>query len=189
MPALWRCFPWDPDAAPGEPFSASYLAPGQTVGRFDLHDQPPVRYLAESPDHAIGEVLAAFRGTVFRAAYLRQQNRPLALAEVTLAASIAARIVDCTDPDVLAARGIRPDELAHHDRVRTQAISRRLHEGGDVAGLRWWSALTGAWHGLVVFTDREAPGDVTFGRPRELRADDADLWRALEVLGIIRYRR
>ncbi len=148
-----------------------------------------MRYLAESLDHAIGEVLAAFRGTVFRPAYLRQQNRPLALADVTLTGSIAARIVDCTDPGVLAARGIRPDELAHHDRVRTQAIARRLHRGGDVAGLRWWSALTGAWHSLVVFTDREAPGDVTFGTPRELRADDADLGRALEVLGIIRYRR
>ena len=60
MAILWRCFPWDRDAAAGAPYSASYLTPGQTAGRFDLQDHPPVRYLAESADHAIGEVLAPF---------------------------------------------------------------------------------------------------------------------------------
>lgn len=168
----------------GDPFSASYLATGQSVGRFDLHDDPPVRYLAESPEHAIGEVLAPFRGTQFRPAYLRQQGHALALVEVTLGTSLAARIIDCTDPEALSAHGLRPDELAHHDRVRTQRIARRLHDDGDAAGLRWWSALTGAWHSVVVFTDRELPSDVAFGPPREVAPDDDDLGRAFEMLGI-----
>jgi len=43
---MWRCLPWDPDAAEGAAFSASYVGRGQTIGRFDLHDRPPVRYLA-----------------------------------------------------------------------------------------------------------------------------------------------
>lgn len=183
---LWRCFPWDPRAALGVPFSASYLATGQSVGRFDLHDDPPVRYLAESPEHAIGEVVAPFRGTQFRPAFLRQQGHSLALVEVTLGASLAARIIDCTDPDVLSAHALRPDELAHHDRVRTQRIARRLHDAGDAAGLRWWSALTGAWHSVVVFTDRELSGDVVFGSPRKLAPNDDDLVRAFELLGIRR---
>jgi hypothetical protein len=106
------------------------------------------------------------------------------MVNVTLSASIAARIVDCTDPDVLAARGIRPDDLAHHDRSHTQAIARRLHDAADVAGLRWWSALTGAWHTVVIFTDRESPGDVTFGSPRHLAPDDEDVKRALDLIGI-----
>ena len=192
MPAAprpgWRCFPWDPDARSGAPFSAPYLVPGQTVGRFDLHDRPPVRYLAESPEHALGETLAAFRGTTFRPAYLRQRGHALALVEVTLSPTLVGRIADCTDPAVLAALALRPDDLAHHDRTLTQAIARRLHERGAAtgapAGLRWWSALTGAWHTTVVFTDRERPGEVAFGEPRPVQARDPAVVRAMSVLGI-----
>jgi hypothetical protein len=162
--------------------------PGQTVGRFDLQDRPPVRYLAESPEHAIGEVLSPFRGTDFRPAYLHQFGRRLALVAVTLAPALVDRIPDCTDPAVLGALGLRPDELAHHDRTVTQGIARRLHArgaaSGDPAGLRWWSALTGAWHTIVVFTDRERAGEVTFGAPRALGGTDAEVIRALGVLGI-----
>lgn len=184
----WRCFPWDSTAPDGTPFSGSYLPPGQTIGRFDLHDRPPVRYLAESPDHALGESLGPFRGTRFRPAYLRQGGHQLALVEVTLAPSLVGRIADCTDPEVLRALGLRPDELAHHDRSLTQAIARRLHDlgatTGSPAGLRWWSALTGAWHTIVVFTDRVGPGELKFGAPRHLRESDPQLVRALSVLGI-----
>ena len=162
--------------------------PGQTVGRFDLHDRPPVRYLADSPEHAIGEVLGPFRGTDFHPSYLQQSGRRLALVAVTLAPSLEARIPDCTDPATLGALGLRPDELAHHDRSLTQAIARRLHARGaatgDPAGLRWWSALTGAWHTTVVFTDREQAGEVTFGAPRTLEPADPEMIRALGVLGI-----
>lgn len=185
---MWRCFPWDPEADPGAPHTASYLAPGQTVGRFDLHDRPPVRYLAESPEHAVGEILSPFRGTTFHAAYLRQGGHRLALVEVTLAPALVRRIPDCTDPAVLAGLGIRPDELAHHDHTRTQAIARRLHEEGAATGsptgLRWWSALTGAWHTTVVFTDRERPREVTFSAPRHLELSNREVARALSVLGI-----
>jgi hypothetical protein len=185
VPGAWRCFPWDPAAPPGAPFSPAFLVPGQTVNRFDLHDRPPVRYLAESPEHAIGETLAAFRGTEFLPSFLRQHGRPLALVEVTLAPSLVERVADCTDPAVLSALGIRPDELAHHDRTRTQAIARRIHgSGGSPAGLRWWSALTGAWHTTVLFTDRERPGEVRFGTPHAIEPGDARLARALSVLGV-----
>lgn len=147
-----------------------------------------MRYLADSPEHAIGEVLGPFRGTDFRPAYLRQAGRGLALVGVTLGPTLAARIPDCTDPAILSALGLRPDELAHHDRTLTQSISRRLHAlgaaTGDPAGFRWWSALTGAWHTTVLFTDRERPGEVAFGAPRHLRSTDAEVMRALTVLGI-----
>ncbi len=185
---MWRCFPWDPGAPAGAPFSATYLVPGQTVGRFDLHDRPPVRYLAESPDHALGEALSPFRGTAFRPAYLKQRGRRLALVEVVLGPTLASRVADCTDPAVLAAFDLRPDDLAHHDRTRTQAIARRLHTRGAAtgapAGLRWWSALTGGWHTTVVFTDREQSGEVTFGAPRHIDAEHPEVTRALSVLGI-----
>jgi hypothetical protein len=185
VPSAWRCFPWDPDAPDGAPFSAAYLIPRQTAGRFDLHDRPPARYLAESPEHAIGETLAVFRGTEFLPSYLRQQRRPLALVEVTLASSLVERVADCTDPAVLEALGIRPDELAHHDRTRTQGIARRIYEsGGSPAGLRWWSALTGAWHTTVLFADRARPGEVRFGAPAAIGPRDTALARALSILSI-----
>jgi hypothetical protein len=160
------------------------------VGRFDLHDRPPVRYLADTEEHAVGEALSGFRGTDFHESYLRQAGRSLALVEVTLAASLISRIPDCTDPSVLSALGLRPDQLAHHDRNLTQAVSRELHARATPAkgpaGLRWWSALTGAWHTTVVFTDQERTGEVVFGTPRVLQLSDAALVRALSLLGIRR---
>jgi hypothetical protein len=158
--------------------------PGQTIGRFDLNDRPPVRYLAESPQHAIGEALAAFRGTKFRSSYLQLAGHPLAIVEVTLSANLVQRIADCADPAVMVAHGVRPDELADHDRTKTQAIARRFHMHEQLAGLRWWSALTGAWHTNVLFTDRLKAGDVVFHPPRVLQASDADVVQALAQLGI-----
>jgi hypothetical protein len=147
-----------------------------------------VRYLADSPEHAIGDALSPFRGTEFHPAYLRRAGFGLALAAVTLAPALNARIPDCTDPAVLGALGLRPDDLAHHGRAITQAIARRLHSlggvNGEPAGLRWWSAFTGAWHTMVVFTDRERAGEVAYGPPRHLRVTDPEVIRALVVLGI-----
>jgi hypothetical protein len=164
--------------------------PGQRVGRFDLNDAPPVRYLADTPDHAIAETLSGFRGTDFHESYLRKSGYPLALVEVTLAASLVARIPDCTDPRILSALGLRPDQLAHHDRTLTQPVARDLHSRATMtagpAGLRWWSALTGAWHTTVVFTDHERPGEVGFGTPQILRPSDPVLGTALTVLGVRR---
>jgi hypothetical protein len=101
-----------------------------------------------------------------------------------------ARIPDCTDPAVLSTLGLRPDQLAHHDRILTQAVARDLHSRATLAagpaGLRWWSALTGAWHTTVVFTDHERRGEVSFGLPQLLRVSDPVLGTALTILGIRR---
>lgn len=146
-----------------------------------------MRYFAESAEHAVGEALSAFRGTEFHPSFLRQGGHRLALVEVLLDPALAGAIADCTDPAVLAEFGVRPDELAHHDRTLTQGIARRLHAAGaptgNPAGFRWWSALTGAWHATVLFTDREE-GKLSFGTPRLVEPGDPALLRALMVLGI-----
>jgi len=116
-------------------------------------------------------VLSPFRGTTFRPAYLRQGGQQLGLVAVTLAPSLIARIPDCTDPAVLA-------ELDLHAHAGAAGAA------GALAGLRWWSALTGAWHTTVIFTDRQRAREITFGAPRHLEPDDDAILRALLVLGI-----
>lgn len=182
---LWRCFPWDPAAPAGQPFSLSYVSPGQTAGRFDLQDRPSVWYLAESPAHAVGEQLAPFRGRRLRPSFLLMLHRRLALAPVMATPALVRRIADCTDPAVLTALDLRPDRLAHHDRQLTQAVARQIHTAG-YAGLRWWSAITGAWHSTVLFLDRIGQDEVTFGTPEHLAVTHPAVAEAIELLGLRR---
>jgi hypothetical protein len=100
-----------------------------------------------------------------------------------VAKALAARIPDCTDPATLLRLELRPDSLASHDRRTTQAIARRLHTAGE-AGFRWWSALTGAWHSVVLFSDRYRRGDLTFGGPELLSTEHEAVVAAARLLGI-----
>lgn len=110
---------------------------------------------------------------------------PLALVEVTISEGLAKRIVDLSDPATLARLEIGPDRLAHHNRLVTQAIARDLHQRTErLAGFRWWSAITGAWHTMVLFTDREGDGDLSFSRPEIVSPEMPELLQVLERLGI-----
>lgn len=145
-------FPWDRDAEPGERFSPEYVPTAQGSGRFDLPEQP-VWYLSESPVHAACEVLQPFRSRPFHDAMLRRFDRPLALVEVQLPDDAGSALVDLDDPRELLRLGLSPGTLASSDRARTQAAAERIYASG-AAGLRWWSALSGDWHGVVLFLDR-----------------------------------
>lgn len=180
---LWRCFPWDRSAAPGAPFSPSHLQPGQTTGRFDLGDRPPVWYLAGNEAHAVGEVLQGFRGGTLTPAHLKRHGWPLALAAFDIPPAVIAKIADLGDPAVLLELGRRPEELAHHDRVVTQAIARQVY-GAGYDGLRWWSALTGAWTSTVLFADRVAITDLTIRTPVPLTLKLGAVVEAASMLGI-----
>jgi len=181
--SAWRAFPWDSAAPLGAPFTASHVPRGQTSGRFDLHDSPPVLYLAESAEHAIGELLQGFRGRRIDLAHLRREGHPLAVASVELDRSIATRVLDLTDPATLARVGLKPDELASHQRAVTQGIARRLYAAGEV-GFRWWSALTGAWHATVLFADRYDPSELPWSTPMLLTLGSPDLAAAAKMLGL-----
>ena len=163
------------------------MHPSQGSGRFDLVEGgrgPLVLYLGESPAHAIGEVMQAFRGRTVADAHLRRNGHSLALVEVHLDEDAArTNVADLTQPAVLGELGIGPDVLASHDRRRTQAAARAVHAAG-YAGLRWWSALTGEWHGLVLFLDRVAPSALRFGVPQSITLTDLALREAARLLGI-----
>lgn len=185
---LWRVFPWDPEAAPGEPFSSSYLPPIQGKGRFDLPGVPAgVLYLAESPEHAVGEAIQHYRGHDLREADLLVVGRALALVRVSVPPNVLARTVDLCDPEVLVREGLRPDRLAARDRTSTQRIAADLHRAGH-AGLRWWSALAGDWHTIVLFRDRLAEWPV-HDAPERLTVDHPAVGEAAHALGISISRR
>lgn len=179
----WRCFPWDPGAAPGAPFSPVYLQAGQTTGRYDLGDHPPVRYLAGSDAHAVAEVIQGFRGATLTPAHLKRHGWPLAIVSLEIPGSIVERIADLGDPAVLLELDRRPEELAHHDRVVTQGIARQVHDAGH-AGFRWWSALTGAWTSTVLFADRVSIDDLGISLPVPITLKSASVVEAANRLGI-----
>lgn len=181
---LWRVFPWDPGADPGEPFSPEFLPRPSGQGRFDLPEGYPssVCYLAETPDHAIAEKIQDLRNRVFVDEYLFELGRRLAISPVELDAEHA--VADLCSPEELHRRGIAPDRLASRDRSVTQSIAAALHDDASLAGFRWWSAFSGDWHTFVLFRDRLAPDALSFGEPTPLDASVPTLRTAAHALGI-----
>jgi RES domain-containing protein len=169
----WRVFPWNPAASDGAPFSTRYEPPAgtQTGGRFDV-GTPSVLYLAESPVHAVAELLQGFRGMKLTPTHLVRADpgdpdafHPLALVEAQLPAGVEANLPDLTDPAVLVRLGIRPDHLASHDRAVTQAISRRVYASATA----YPGLLVVSTHGRVA-RGRALPGSRAAGRDRLYRA-------------------
>ena len=172
----WRVFPWDPTARPGEPFSPSYIHPNQGAGRFDVAGKLVV-YLAETAVHAVAEKLQRFRGQKIDRKDLIESRKPLALVECQLG---KIKLADLCDPAVLVKHDIKPDVLASREIAKTQAVAARLHDAG-YQGLRWWSALSGDWHTIVVFE-----GHIEYGKPEQLTIDHQIVQEASEALGIRR---
>lgn len=186
---LWRVFPWDPDAGEGAPYSPSFVPAPTGRGRFDLPSRlSPVLYLAESPEHAVAELLHPWRGRSIDGRHLTRAGRPLAAVEVRWQAA-AADVADLCDPATLARLAVPPDRVASRHRAVTQPIARAVWENG-AAALRWWSRFWGDWHTTVVFAGR-----ATFGGsgsrlrpegPRALRLDSPAVVEAADLLGIAR---
>lgn len=176
---LWRVFPWDRDAGEGEQYSASWLPETQGRGRFDLRGGPGVLYLAETPEHAIAEMIQHYRGHVLEPPDLIVAERPLALVSVLVK---GARIADLCDPRELLRLDVRPDETASAERAVTQRIAGHIRATG-FDGLRWWSALSGDWHSVVLFRDRiVAP--LEFGSPLSLTLAEPVVLDAMRALGM-----
>lgn len=174
MAVAWRVFPWDPAAKTGEPFSPSYINPNQGSGRFDVADKLVV-YLAETAVHAVAEKLQRFRGQKIDRKDLNESGKTLALVECELG-KIA--LADLCDPAVLLKHDIRPDTLASRETTKTQAVAVQLMKAG-YAGLRWWSALSGDWHTIVVFE-----GKIEYQQPVPLTLAQQVVRDASAALGI-----
>lgn len=138
-------------------------------------------YLAESPEHAVAEMIQPWRGKRIGAAHLRRATLPLALVRITVDIT-GSSIADLCDPQVLTSTGVAPDRSASRRRDVTQPLARRVWDGG-FAGLRWWSSFWGDWHTCTLFTSRAAAG-MSFGEPEPLAVTHAAVTGAAEWLGI-----
>jgi len=160
----WRVFPWDPSAKAGQQFSPSYVHPEQGSGRFDLPNDR-VLYLAETAVHAVAEKLQRFRGQRLERADLHESGKPLALVECDIPPR--TKVADLCDPAVLVRHTLRPDLLASMKKAETRAVATALYDAG-YDGLRWWSALSGDWHTIVVFVGRVRVSELRFHEPERL---------------------
>jgi hypothetical protein len=180
----WRVFPWNPRAAGNEPFSAAFVPGDQGYGRFDLPGETSgVRYLAETPEHAVAEKLVRLRNQSLEAEDLDEFGFRLALVGVELDIPATLGLFDLCSASQLESLGIDPDRTAFRDRSVTQAISQQVFDTG-YAGLRWWSAFFGEWHTLVVYIRRMPDAAVRFGRPEALRPEHPAVREAADALGI-----
>lgn len=182
---LWRVFPWDPDAAEGERFSAAFVPGGQGRNRFDLPGNPRgVIYLAESEEHAVAEMIQGFRNSPDPLTNddLTAWGHRLALVSATLDAAAWPEIADLCEPATLSGLGVTADIPALRDRRRTQQIAADLYSR-QRAGLRWWSAFWGDWHSIVLFRDR-LPAGVRYGAPIPLDITSPPVVEAARMLDI-----
>ena len=182
---LWRAFPWDAGAAEGDPFSALHRPRSSGAGRFDLPGLSAASswYFAESAEHAVAERVQDLRNLTLEPADLKEAGHPLAISRYALAAAVTDRIVDLCDPAMLLRESIAPDALAASDRGVTQGIAGRIHAAGH-PGFRWWSALAGEWHTVILFTDRISLDALTPSPPEALTPSHPAVLAACERLAI-----
>jgi hypothetical protein len=76
-----------------------------------------------------------------------------------------------------------PDEVAAWERRTTQRIAEQLF-ADRWAGLRWWSAFVGEWHGTVLFLDRVANRSLSYGTPEPLHFTDDAVEETARVFGV-----
>lgn len=191
---LWRAFPWDCEAPEGGPFSVRSVAPPhlQNYGRFDLHGQPSVLYLAQTPGHAVAEVLRGLKRSPadphrhrLEPEDLTCAGHPRAIVPVRLPRDVADRVPDFGCGEVLERFGVRADQLCSRDRRVTQSAARRIYDHRDgVPGFFWWSAFHGDWHVLLLFLDRIGMDALELGEPEILTVKHPAVREAAEALGL-----
>ncbi len=73
---------------------------------------------------------------------------------------------------------LAPDVLASREVSKTQRVAAALHKE-RYDGLRWWSALSGDWHTIVVFE-----GKIEYEEPESLAITHQVVQDASVALGI-----
>jgi hypothetical protein len=146
---LYRVIPWLPDAKPGQPGHALFVA-GQGAGRIDNPDRYRVIYASDAPAGACAEVFdykASWGVGMLRGAP-NLHGSVKAVATLELDDSIS--ICDLDDSARLTQLGLRPSQVVTRSRSITKAWALRIFEEGRWGGIRWWSYFDPRWgsHGV-----------------------------------------
>jgi hypothetical protein len=179
---LFRCLAWDKAASPrarGGPLWFPRMLQGN--GR---HDNPALYgclYASVEPVSAVAEQIDRLAGTTLEAPDLIRRGLPLALAAIELEES--GVLVDLDDPAVLVGEGLRPSQVATHDRSVTQSGAAEAFERHpDAPGLRWWSTIEALWVNVTLFDRAEELLAVEDVHPLDL--GDEIVVEAADFLGI-----
>ena len=164
---LFRVFDWDGASvgrAHGGPLFVARARQGP--GRHDAPARYGAWYCSRLAVSAIAECIQSLRGHVLADADF-QRVGGITKAIVGLRLDEGLEIVDLDDPSELAARRIRPSQVATLRRQVTQTIAASLFEEGAV-GLAWWSTLEAEWTNVTLFHERALPHVLVSAPPRAL---------------------
>jgi hypothetical protein len=89
-----------------------------------------------------------------------------------------ARICDLDDPGQLAALGLRPSDIVSRDYARTRDWARRIYQGGDWSGVRWWSYYDPRWASVGLWR----VDGLRLLEARVLRLDDGAVMEAARTI-------
>jgi hypothetical protein len=148
---LYRVFPYLNEAPAGRPGHPLYVNPAQGRGRWDNPSLYRCRYLATTPEAAIGETfgnLFKWSPAMLAVPALPGSQRRLGIYRLDEEIN---PLVDLDDPHVLAERSIRPTHVVIRNRPRTQEIAGRIYQEGRWSGIQWWSYHRPQWTLVVMW--------------------------------------
>jgi hypothetical protein len=180
---LFRVFHWDGRSL-GRTGAGPLFLPRQHqgAGRHDAPDLYGAWYCTTDPAAAVAERIQALRGQSLRNEDFRRLGN-LTLAIVGVRLDPALVLVDLDDPAQLAARRLRPSQVATRRRPVTQQTARQIFAEG-VAGLLWWSTLSSDWTNATLFYERVIRHVTIVVPPRVLSTDLPEVLQAADDLGI-----
>ncbi len=180
---LYRLFPFDPRAAPGDPGGPLFVPRSeQGRGRHDAPDAYGALYLSRTEQSAVAEYLWPFRGQTLTPADLTRGGVP-SHAIMRFEDAALGPLTDLDDPNELVRRALRPSVVATRQREVTQAYALRLFQEG-LPGFEWWSTIDASWKNVTLFAERAAARLRTTGRPEPLGVDHPSVVEAAEVVGV-----
>ena len=168
------------ETIPGGPLFVSRVTQGK--GRHDAPNQYGAWYCSRDPASAVAETIRFFRRSVLEDRDFENPDGAVR-ALVGLSLDDALDLVDLDDPLELAARRLRPSQVATGQRAVTQGIARSIFDEG-AAGFLWWSTLEGGWTNVTLFHERALPHISIVARPKRLSIRLPEVKEAAERIGV-----